>query len=56
MKYKYHPDFKGSESTKKIFANKKVCFHIKALIKRFTFRVKSSDSIFFLLGLSPIVN
>ena len=25
-------------------------------LKRFTFRVKLSDSIFFLLGLSPIVN
>ena len=25
-------------------------------LKRFTFRVKSSDSISFLLGLSPIVN
>ena len=25
-------------------------------LKRFTFRVKSSDSTFFLLGLSPIVN
>ena len=25
-------------------------------LKRFTYRVKSTDSIFFLLGLSPIVN
>ena len=25
-------------------------------LKRFTFRVKSNDSIFFLLGLSPIAN
>ena len=25
-------------------------------LKKFTFRVKSSDSIFFLLGLSPIIN
>ena len=25
-------------------------------LKKFAFRVKSSDSIFFLLGLSPIVN
>ena len=34
---------------------KKIHFHIKALKFWFTFRVKLSDSIFFLLGLSPIV-
>ena len=31
-------------------------FHVKALKDLGTFRDKSSESIFFLLGLSPIVN
>ena len=41
--------------TKKSTNLKQINFPRQSL-KRFTFRVKSSDSIFFLLGLSPIVN
>ena len=33
----------------------KIFFFLLQSLKRFTFRVKSSDSIFFLLGRSPIV-